>query len=73
MLRAGPSAAPTSVSSWNASTRLVRQLKNARDSVRVEAFTSHSRGASSAELLRDIRENPAVLLTDPTKELRTSE
>jgi hypothetical protein len=50
---------------------LVRQLKNAPESVRVEAFTSHSRGASSAELLRDIRENPAVLLTDPAKELRT--
>ncbi len=50
---------------------LVRQLKNAPESVRVEAFTAHSRGASSAELLRDVRENPAVLLTDPAKELRT--
>ena len=49
---------------------LVRQLKNAPDSVRVEAFTAHSRGASSAELLRDIRENPALLITDPAKELR---
>jgi hypothetical protein len=49
---------------------LVRQLKNAPETVRVEAFTAHSRGASSAELLRDIRENPAILVTDPTKELR---
>jgi hypothetical protein len=50
---------------------LVRQLKNAPENVRVEAFTAHSRGGSSAELLGVVRENPAVLLTDPSKELRT--
>jgi hypothetical protein len=50
---------------------LVRQLRNAPENVRVEAFTAHSRGAGSAELLRVVRENPAVLLTDPSKELRT--
>lgn len=50
---------------------LVRQLKHAPDTVRVEAFTAHSRGAGSAELLRSVRENPAVLVTDPTRELRT--
>jgi hypothetical protein len=49
---------------------LVRQLKNAPDTVRVEAFAAHARGASSAELLCKIRENPAVLITDPGKELR---
>jgi hypothetical protein len=50
---------------------LVRQLKNAPDAVRVEAFTAHSRGASSAELLRTVRDNPALLIVDPAKELRT--
>lgn len=50
---------------------LIRQLKNAPEGLRVEAFTAHSRGASSAALLRDIRENPTVLITDPAKELRT--
>jgi hypothetical protein len=50
---------------------LIRQLKNAPENLRVEAFTAHSRGASSADLLRNIRENPSVLVTDATKELRT--
>jgi hypothetical protein len=49
---------------------LVRQLKHAPETLRVEAFTAHARGASSAELLRAVRDNPAVLLTDPAKELR---
>jgi hypothetical protein len=46
-------------------------LKNAPETARVEAFTAHARGAGSAELLRTVRENPAVLVSDPTKELRT--
>jgi hypothetical protein len=50
---------------------LLRQLRNAPDGVRIEAFAAHARGASSAELLKTVRENPAVLVTDPTKELRT--
>ena len=49
---------------------LVRQLKNAPDGARVECFTAHSRGSNAAELLRSVRENPASLLTDPTKEVR---
>jgi hypothetical protein len=50
---------------------LIRQLKGAADTVRVEAFVAHGRGSSAAELLRDIRANPSLLLTDPHKELRT--
>ena len=50
---------------------LIRQLKNAPDSARIECITARSRGASSAELLRTVRENPAALITDPTREIRT--
>ena len=50
---------------------LIRQLKNTPDSARVECYTAHARGSSSAELLRTIRDNPASLITDPTKEIRT--
>ena len=49
---------------------LARQLKNAPDSTRVEAFANHSRGSSAAELLAAVRENPASLVADPAKELR---
>jgi hypothetical protein len=57
---------PTTRVNW-----LVRQLKNAPDTTRVEAFAAHARGASSAELLKTVRENPASLVADPSKELRT--
>ena len=50
---------------------LVRQLKNAPEVVRVEAYAAHARGAGAAELLRDVRADPAILVADPTKELRT--
>ena len=50
---------------------LVRQLKQAPDGVRIEAFVAHGRGSSSAELLSAVRENPASLITDPTRELRS--
>jgi hypothetical protein len=49
---------------------LLRQLRDAPEAVRVEAFTLHTRGAGAAELLRDVRADPAVLVTDPKKELR---
>jgi hypothetical protein len=49
---------------------LLRQLKTAPDSTRVEAFALRSRVAT-AELLRDVRENPAKLIGDPSKELRS--
>lgn len=34
-------------------------------------MTAHSRGSSSAELLRTVRENPASLITDPVREIRS--
>lgn len=57
---------PTTRVNW-----LVRQLKNAPDSARVEAFANHGRGSSAAELLSTVRENPASLVTDPSKEFRS--
>jgi hypothetical protein len=50
---------------------LVRQLRNAPETTRVEAFVLNARGAGTAELLRDVRENPAALIADPKKELRS--
>ena len=50
---------------------LLRQLKNAPDTTRVEAFVAHARGSQAAELLGAVRENPAALVLDPTKELRS--
>lgn len=49
---------------------LIRQLRSAPDSLRVEAFAMRARGAGTAELLKDIREQPVILIADPTKELR---
>ena len=49
---------------------LVRQLKNAPESVRIEAHAFHARGAGASELLRAVREDPSLLIADPTKELR---
>ncbi|MDX8034751.1 hypothetical protein SK803_31430 [Lentzea sp. BCCO 10_0856] len=49
---------------------LIRQLKNAPDSVRLEAFVAHGRGAGASELLGAVRANPAVLIADPQKEIR---
>jgi hypothetical protein len=57
---------PTTRVNW-----LIRQLKDAPDNVRVEAFVAHGRGSSAAELLRDVRANPAMIITDPSKELRS--
>lgn len=50
---------------------LVRQLKAGPDSLRVDCFALHARGASTSELLSTVRENPAVLVDDPKKEIRT--
>lgn len=48
---------------------LTRQLKDSPDSLRVEAFAVHARGGT-AELLRDVKTNPDVLIADPQKDLR---
>ena len=50
---------------------LLRQLKNAPDTLRIDAFAQYARGASTSELLRDARTNPTLLVGDPKKELRT--
>jgi len=50
---------------------LIRQLKDAPETLRVDCFARHGRGASTSELLRDVRANPAVLISDPKRELRT--
>jgi hypothetical protein len=49
---------------------LVRQLEDAPESTRVEAFAMHSRGPGTAELLHRVRQDPAVLITEPARELR---
>lgn len=48
---------------------LTRQLKNAPGHIRVEAFVAHQRGRGAAELLGKVRDEPQILLTDPSKEI----
>lgn len=50
---------------------LVRQLRDADENLRIEAYAAHSRGGSTAELLGTVRDNPDVLIADPAKELRS--
>jgi hypothetical protein len=50
---------------------LVRQLKNAPESLRVEAFAAHARGVSTASLLKEVRQDAAVLVQDAKKDLRS--
>lgn len=57
---------PTTRINW-----LVRQLKQAPETVRLESFAAYSRGPGNAELLKAVRENPGLLAGDPAKELRT--
>ncbi len=49
---------------------LVRQLKDAPDNTRVEAFAMHARGPGAAECSTGPRQDPTVLITDPSKDLR---
>ena len=49
---------------------LLRQLKEAPGDLRIEAFAARSRGPGAAELLKDVRENPSLLVADTSKELR---
>ena len=57
---------PTTRVNW-----LVRQLKATPDSARVESFVAHGRGSAMAELLGTVRENPASLVDESGKEIRT--
>jgi hypothetical protein len=55
---------PTTRVNW-----LTRQLRDAPDSLRIEAFATSAR-TSTSELLRTAHENPASLIADPKRELR---
>ncbi|WP_086822369.1 stress response protein [Allokutzneria sp. NRRL B-24872] len=57
---------PTTRVNW-----LVRQLKNAPETVRVESFLLHSRGQGAAELLRDVRLRPELMVVDAKRDLRS--
>jgi hypothetical protein len=56
---------PTTRVNW-----LLRQLKDAPDTLRIEAFAARQRGGT-AELLKTAREDPGVLVADPTKEIKS--
>ena len=49
---------------------LTRQLRDAPDGLRIDAFAANSRSSTSA-LLRVVREDAGVLIADPKRELRT--
>jgi len=57
---------PTTRVNW-----LLRQLKDAPGSVRVEAHAAHERGAGATALLDAVRENPSLLVADPKRDLRS--
>lgn len=57
---------PTTRVNW-----LVRQLKSSPEALRVEAFALNQRGPGTAELLSRVREDPATLVVDPSRELRS--
>lgn len=49
---------------------LTRQLRDAPDGLRVDSFTANSR-TSTSDLLRAVRQDPAVSIVDPKREFRT--
>ncbi|WP_213455877.1 stress response protein [Rhizomonospora bruguierae] len=57
---------PTTRVNW-----LLRQLRAAPETLRLEAFIMHGRGAGAADLLRNVREDPNLLIADPRRELRS--
>jgi hypothetical protein len=50
---------------------LVRQLANAPDSLRIEAYVARGRGSSAAELLGAVRDDTSLLISTDEKELRS--
>ncbi|MEU4448636.1 hypothetical protein AB0K14_04830 [Actinosynnema sp. NPDC050801] len=56
---------PTTRVEW-----LVRQLKDAPDTVRLEAFAAHGPGAGASQPLGTVRADPTALVADPAKEIR---
>lgn len=75
-LRAGQLLASVSIDApreGRALTRvnwIVRQLKEAPGSTRIEAHAAHYRNGTAA-LLHDVRADPAILIDDPKKDLRS--
>jgi hypothetical protein len=57
---------PTTRVNW-----LVRQLKDAPETVRIEANVAHQRGAGATDLLRAVRLDPSLLVADPKRDLRS--
>lgn len=49
---------------------LLRQLRDAPDLVRVDAYGAYARTTTGSGLLRDLRRDPAALIGDPKKDLR---
>lgn len=62
-------AAPEQGRSLTRVNWLIRQLKDAPESIRLESFAVRSRNVE-AQLLKTAREAPATLIPDPLKELR---
>ena len=56
---------PTTRVNW-----LLRQVSTASDDLLVEAITAHGRRPGAAHPLAALRENPRLLIEDPTKELK---
>lgn len=56
---------PTTKVNW-----LTRQLKNTSDRVRLESTMMNQRGVGASDLLGRVRENPELLILDPTKTIR---
>jgi len=59
------SGRPTTRVNW-----LVRQLKDAPGSLRIEAAALNQRGPGAAELLSVVRDDPTTLVADPSREIR---
>jgi hypothetical protein len=49
---------------------LLRQLKDAPGTLRIDTFAVNGRSMGASELLAKVREDPTVLLVDPKKEFR---
>ncbi|HYI60353.1 MAG TPA: hypothetical protein VEW93_00960 [Acidimicrobiales bacterium] len=49
---------------------LLRQLKEAPDTLRIDTFVFNGRAVATSELLRDVRSDPSILIGDPKRELR---
>ncbi len=51
--------------------RLIRQLGDAPDALRIDCSALHARGATTSKLLAEVRSDPGLLLDDPKRELRS--